>query len=197
MKKLLIVLTFLVAACRPADVHPLHNYTPVTTTTPLTVKFDGLSGFSNELREKVIAASQKLEVVLASKAFKSAVLNHTYKGKKQFVQNGGLTNEQIYRSIMIGREKLHKEIDYTMNLTLQTYYEDSLTIAYTYSWSDLIYVNTKWYDRFGQSQIASNLTHEWLHKVGFAHDYSNTSRRPYSVPYGVGNIVEALVREMY
>lgn len=40
------------------------------------------------------------------------------------------------------------------------------------------------------SAISSTLIHEFLHTVGYSHDFWNTKARPYSVPYAVGGLVE-------
>ena len=58
-------------------------------------------------------------------------------------------------------------------------------------------MNTKYFDRYTPYQVAGNLTHEWLHKMGFTHDSAATSTRPYSVPYAVGYIVRQLAGELY
>lgn len=163
---------------------------------PLQVHYDRLVNMNTLLQNKLAETKAKLDRVLASEEFYRAVMDHQYNGQKTYAQNGGYTNQEIYDLIQLGKEKMSLEIDYMMNLELTSYYEDTNTIGYTYTGSTMIYVNRKFYNTFGAPQIARNLMHEWLHKVGFTHDVAATKRRPYSVPYGIGGLVERLMRRL-
>jgi hypothetical protein len=168
----------------------------VSAPSPLKVRYDRLSKINGNLRSKILATKTKLDRVLASKAFYQAVMNHTYGGRRTFANSEGLSNEQIYDRIQLGKEILSRQIDRMMNLELEAYYDNSDVVGRTFTNSRTIYVNRKFYDKYTSSQIARNLMHEWLHKVGFSHDANPTSRRPYSVPYAIGSIVERLARKM-
>lgn len=37
--------------------------------------------------------------------------------------------------------------------------------------------------------LGATLLHEMLHEMGYSHDFWSTKRRPYSVPYAIGNLV--------
>lgn len=37
--------------------------------------------------------------------------------------------------------------------------------------------------------LAATILHEFMHSIGYTHDFWNTKRRPYSVPYAVGRLV--------
>jgi hypothetical protein len=39
------------------------------------------------------------------------------------------------------------------------------------------------------------VAHEYCHKIGFEHSVQPTPSRPFSVPYGIGNIVEELANK--
>ena len=61
--------------------------------------------------------------------------------------------------------------------------------------TSVITSNRRFFDNFTPAEIAGNLAHEWMHKIGFDHDFNSTSRRPYSVPYAVGDLVESLAEQ--
>lgn len=152
--------------------------------------------FSRTQENKVLEAVDLLKAIISSEEFKTEVLNHRYKGKKTFVDNRGLTNAQIYRRILESAEKLKPTKNNTMDVTLVTYRESANVIGYTLPSVNKIWMNTRYLNQFTPIQVASNLFHEWLHKLGFGHDYERTPERPYSVPYALGYLVKRLGTKM-
>lgn len=153
--------------------------------------------FSSTDKEKIDNAADLVKRVIMSQDFKDAVVGFTYNGEKQFIDNNGLTNLQIYDRIIIAAERLSPTRNYVLDAEIQLYYEDSTTIGYTYPSTPRIWMNTKYFDRYTPYQVAGNLTHEWLHKMGFIHASANTPSRPYSVPYAIGYMVRQLAGELY
>jgi hypothetical protein len=157
-----------------------------------------LIGFSAKEEKKVHAASRLIRNIVRSAEFRENILNHSWKGKKQFADNDGLSNEEIYQKILQGSEK---QIDLgpnnTMDLEIELYADyDSITIGYTYPTIVRIYMNRKYFNKFRPFQVADNMMHEWLHKIGFGHSVKETPERPYSIPYAVGYIVKKIARRM-
>ena len=161
----------------------------------LTINFE-LTNFPVEREKKMRESIERLMLVVNSKGFKQRVLDHEYKGEKTFVDNNGLTNEQIYEQIMEGAETLSPEVDEEIDLNITLYYKNNSTVGYTYPNRDRIWVNDKFFATNRYGKVAANLLHEWTHKIGFGHDRSRTASRPYSVPYGVGTIIKELIDEM-
>lgn len=155
-----------------------------------------LSGFDRDHEEKVYAAFELIKKVIASDEFKSKVLNKTYNGKKTYVDNGGYTNAQIYKKILEASEKLNPGKNNTMDLTLKTYYVSDPVIGYTMPSINTIYMNRKYLNTFEPHEVAMNLTHEWLHKLGFKHAAQMNDARPHSVPYAVGYIMRELAKKL-
>lgn len=148
--------------------------------------------FNATQEDKVLDAAELIRKVVASDEFKNKVVNYNYNGKKQFADNGGLSNAQIYQRILEGSEKLRPGKNNAMDITVETYYTSANVIGYTLPSANKIWMNTKYLNNFTPVQVSSNMVHEWLHKLGFTHDFQSTAKRPYSVPYAVGYIVKAL-----
>jgi hypothetical protein len=148
-----------------------------------------LSGFSSSDEDKYDEAVALVKKVVATEAFRTRVLNHTYNGSKQYVQNNGLTNAQIYQAILDAAEKLTPTKNNTLDVGVKLYYTNNSVVGYTNGSITYINVNTKFFDSYDAHQVAGNLFHEWLHKLGYGHDSSATARRPYSVPYAIGYMI--------
>ncbi len=153
--------------------------------------------FTTTDQEKIEQAADLVKRIIMSQEFKDAIVGFTYDGKNSFVDNNGLTNLQIYDRIIIAAERLTPAKNYVLDAEIQLYYEESTTIGYTYPSTTRIWMNTKYFNRYTPYQVAGNLTHEWLHKMGFTHDVAATPTRPYSVPYAVGYMVRRLAGELY
>ncbi len=104
-----------------------------------------LFDFEAEDEVKVEKAFEIIKKVVASKEFRNKILNFTYQGKKQFVDNGGKTNAQIYQMLLDGREDLKPEVDNQMDLELQLYYSWRSTVGYTTPGELRIHMNTKFF----------------------------------------------------
>jgi hypothetical protein len=158
-----------------------------------------LIGFSKEQKNKLYEAINLIKKVVASEDFKKRVLNKKYEGIKTYVDNGGLTNKEIYQIILEGAEKLgNKEKNNTMDVTLELYTDqNSTTIGYTYPSVQKIWMNQKYFNNYLPYQVANNLFHEWLHKLGFKHEVQATDSRRHSVPYAVGDLVGSMAKRFY
>lgn len=173
------------------DPDPAPEPVPSVPTQALTFRTNVtyLSGFDSSDEAKYDRAVALVKKVVATEAFRTAVLNHTYGGAKTFVQNNGLTNAQVYQSVLDAAEKLQPAKNNTMDVGVKLYYENSTTVGWTSTGITNINVNTKYFDTYAVNSVAANLFHEWLHKLGYGHDAAATARRPYSVPYAIGSII--------
>lgn len=174
------------AAEYTAPVKPLPSASGLFTTNIVYQKCDAAFG------KKVEEAAIYLKTINNSEEYKNAVLEFTYNKKKQFVDNEKMTNEKIYNHLIGGAEALRPTLNYQMDLVVECYYSNNSTVGYTYASANKIYANTKFHKNYSACQTASNLQHEWSHKMGFGHAVKWSSARDYSVPYGLNSIVEKL-----
>lgn len=154
-----------------------------------------LVNFSLNDQDKITEAAELIKKVVASEEFRDGILNHTYEGKKTFVDNGGLTNSQIYHRFLAGAEKLTPATNNAIDAELELYFEASTVVGYTNPSTRRIWMNTKYFNNYSTAQVAGNLIHEWMHKLGFGHSSSSTPSRPYSVPYAVGYLMTRLAKQ--
>lgn|SRR5690606_7318026 len=146
-------------------------------------------------RAKIQSAERKIIKVVGSEEFRSRILNHKYGGKLRFNNNNGLTNSQIYTKILQAAEKFKPAKNNTMDLNVKTYYQNSNVVGYTTTSSIYINMNTKYFNKYTANEVATNMTHEWLHKIGFGHAVNYSTSRDYSVPYAVGRIMGELAKK--
>ena len=151
--------------------------------------------FDVDQSKKVDTAIDIIKKVIASPEFRTQVINFTYQGKRTFVDNGGLTNEQIYLKLLKGAESLLPEENYEMDLELELYYSSRSTVGYTYANTVRIWMNTKFFNVYTPSQVAGNIFHEWTHKLGFEHASSYSVSRDSSVPYALGYLMRDLGKQ--
>lgn len=149
------------------------------------------------MRERKIDRSiDILREIFASPEFKRRILRHKFGGRYRFWKNKGLSNAQIYRRILSGVEKLHPYNNNAMDVEVALYTDNqSQVVGYTNTRTKRIWMNTKYFNRHTPAEVASHLTHEWLHKLGFGHEKARCKERRYSVPYAVGYIVRDLAKK--
>lgn len=154
-----------------------------------------LFNFERLDEDKVLKAIDIIKKVIATKEFRNKVIGYTYQGKKTFIDNKGLTNEEIYQILLDGKEDLRPVVDHEMDLELELYYSWTSTVGYTTPGSMRIFMNTKFFDNYTPAEVAGNVFHEWIHKLGFTHDSSYSVARDSSVPYAIGYIMRDLGRK--
>lgn len=156
-----------------------------------------LDNFSPKQEEKIQTAADLIKKVVASEEFRTAVLNHKYRGKKTFVDNGGLSNAEIYETIIEGSEELMPGEDNEMDLDLEVFNRSDDTVGYTFPDEVTVWMNARFINRNTPAKVTTNMMHEWLHKLGFRHAVSKTVSRPFSVPYAIGYIVARLAQKFH
>ena len=159
----------------------------------LQVKAMSIDGFSADGLKKLQRSFELLELVMNSEVFREQVINfRNVKGERAFSSNKGLSNEEIYDHLMEARENLLPDTPFEMNYYLKLYNRPwSKVIGYTNPDSNVININWKYFKNFEPHQVAANLAHEWVHKMGFDH---KSAAELDSAPYAIGDLVEVLAK---
>lgn len=165
------------------------------TKTEIRILKKGIKCFTEH--NKIDFARGILEGRINSDEFKRAVKNHEYLGKKTFIQNNGLTNDEILTRLLEGSEILNKKIDFVWNIQLtiidRPWYKRYSTVnGFTYPNTLEIKIYRDSFNQMSIEYLAGFIGHEQCHNLGFEHDFRATMRRPFSVPYAVGGIIVAM-----
>jgi len=155
---------------------------------------------------KLEIALSVLEEILNSEEFKTKILTYirNSNAKNEFSRNYlwnnremPLSNSEIYELLISGDEKTVPNSLGEMNLNIQKYrssWRKKNVIGYTNPrTSKWIHVNSRQYDHIAVSKMVGNLTHEWIHLLGFLHGKNNIREE---VPYVVGRIAGELAKEI-
>jgi hypothetical protein len=154
--------------------------------------------FNNQEIKKVEKAIIAIKEIIKSDDLENRIKHFMFNKKKIFHENDGLTNEEIYQKIIDAAEVLdNRDPDSIMEIELELFEYSSKTIGYTYPDTKRIWINKKYFSTYSIQQVANNLMHEWMHKLGFNHGANWDERRDYSVPYAVGNIFEDLIAKRF
>lgn len=73
----------------------------------------------------------------------------------------------------------------------------SWVLGWTNPSTKTVYLNSLPWPGRDDSGIVGTLVHEQLHKLGYGHPFNNTSTRPLSVPYAVGNIAAEIHKKYF
>lgn len=169
-----------------------HNQEEINTfNSQFSINIKTLN-YNDNQNKKIERAALLLKIIFNSEEYKQEVYNFTFKGQKKFFENNNKTNIEIYDQLMLGAEALLPVINRQMDITVKMYYSWRSTVGYTYPNSLIIYTNSKFHNSYTPCQVASNVTHEWTHKMGFGHSQKWTKERDYTVPYGHNTIIEKL-----
>ena len=166
-----------------------------------------------EHKAKLLKAAEIAGQVLSSQSFDELVLGfkYTYTYRVSFwrriyktetvdgfYQAEGKSNKEILDIIKIGDELKKGERDGEIDVIINVQYPGKRgVLGWTYPTIIQQYISGWFLDDASVPELVGNMIHEWLHKLGFDHDYRATALRPYSVPYAIGDIAEKIAKEIY
>lgn len=153
------------------------------------IKIVKLTG-ATEKEEKIIYDGlAALNAIWDADKFKEAVLAHKKLDGTIGFENTDDTNQEVW-------DKLHAaDIEIIDEVYTPSWWErkhDNIVVGYEDE-DGSVHQNSTFLDDYENCDVADNLAHESCHVLGWSHDYEDTDIRPYSVPYGIGQIVSALI----
>lgn len=172
------------------------------------------NNFSEEQLGKISHAAFLLERVFNSQEFQDEVINYkrmrtvctgfwrwkkceTVEDGKGFYWDGNgrtLTEpNQVLGVIFQGAEELSPVIDGEADINIDL--GQGRAVGYTYANSPWQWINQWFLDSASAADIAGNIAHEYMHKLGFSHAYRSHDMRQHTVPYAIGYIVNRLAKE--
>jgi hypothetical protein len=106
----------------------------------------------------------------------------------------GMSNENVFDDIFKGAEALMPAVNYQMDLTVNMYYSRfSKVVGWTNPSIMIVHTNSKFHNFFSAEEIAGNLFHEWLHKLGYDHVSASDHK---SVPYAMGYLMTDFCKKL-
>lgn len=181
MKNLLVILSVLVlvTACQPNQSEKQSSVTTdrpsVSTDADATSDADdqvpvealtfetniSTEGMSVEQEMEIRKAEDIIKLVIASEEFKSRILNHTVNGVKTFLNNNGLSNEEIYQRIL-DQNVMDLAVELIPKKTTL-----SSRIFQIIAGIKKIFFFLNLFQNTTPAGIAQNLFQQWLGNIGF------------------------------
>ena len=159
-----------------------------------TINFDLelLNTFSSE---RFLKIKDQIETVINSDLFKQKILSASFHGETSEYKNS--PNNHIYEYIMMGAETLSPMVDYRWDIVIDEYYTKDGVVGYTLPNTPTQFINERLLANMSDMDLGSWVGHEYLHKIGFKHDFFSTPRRPNSVCYQFNRIYEDCFMMIY
>jgi hypothetical protein len=161
----------------------------------LKVSINSRKGFSLVQIAKHDQACRLLEYVLNSVEFYEELMKREMEWRYRKVDGSliNYTNKELYDLIMTGSDQFNVEPDGDIDVSVELYYKNNKVIGYTNDRTIWTWLNEKFFNSFSLAEIAMNLIHEYLHKLGFDH---RNAKHHSSVPYSIGYLVRDLIKSV-
>lgn len=154
------------------------------------IKIQMLYGATEDETTQINGGLSYLNKVWSSDALKQKVLTHTKMDSSPGFENTDDSCQQVWDAMQAADISL---IDYVYDPTR----EDVKYGVVGYEDEDgSVHESREFLPEYDAADIADNLGHETMHKLGYSHDEDPTPIRPYSAPYGVGQMISDLVEAM-
>lgn len=175
---LIILIIILVMGCIKEDIEKGENY--------LSVQVHSIENGTLQQEEKVYQATKLLSEAINSNEFYSKFMKLDFSGTQ------GLSNIQIYDKLQRGVEVGNPELNRSMDLNIHFIHRPkSQSAGIADRDNNIIYLNTKYFDRFALSRVCGTIMHEYMHQLGFEDPTMLDFR---SVPYATGFLVRDIIR---
>ena len=134
---------------------------------------------------KYVEICRKVEVVVNSMEFKDRVVAMKFTTTKR-------TGHEVIAFMDVGSETLTPDPNFMWDWGVGFYYKKGTrVIGWTNGKIPTVWINKAKFDYMSDPEIAANIVHEYLHKLGFDHASAKDHK---SVPYAVGYLVRELMK---
>jgi len=104
-------------------------------------------------------------------------------------------NATVMKMINDAIEMHHDPVSGKIVLDLDCVFGHTSATAYGLPSDNNIEIYSWWIDAAGLTDLMNTIFHEWLHKLGFEHDFQPTANRDDSVPYKGGDTLQDVADE--
>lgn len=166
----------------------------------LKIEVKAMTGYENANATKLMESIAKMEKVINTEDFKNRVRDFTMpNGSKTFFfrpWQKKFSNTQVLNLILAATEEYEGGQKGVIDLYLHLEPGgDGSVVGYGNEGDKWINTYAHAFADMEQHEVAGHIFHEWLHKIGFVHDFLDLPKRKYSVPYAVGEILEELAEK--
>lgn len=163
----------------------------------IKVKNNRLIGFSRKSDlEKAEKVRKLILEVINDEHFRNEILKADFKDRRFIDESGNTTdileNEIILQKLISGKEQYtgeNEDFEWDLRITLYR----SLTSEIGHRSKETIFTKKEKFRNRNERYLASHWIHEFMHIIGFTHDYKKTKIRPFSVPYLIGTIASDIL----
>lgn len=179
----------------------------------LRVKLNIKGSTTPEQFSKLTRARELFEKAVNSREFKTEVVGYSYdewsstgrlwwrkwtKRKVAGFRECSESGQQVYDKIMTGGEDLSPEVDHEADIEVKVEVGSRGVIGWTnphtpIQWISSWFINSR---DVVPAEIAGNLSHEWMHKMGYDHAFRYYDGREDTVPYAIGEIISKLAQDI-
>ena len=164
----------------------------------LKFKIKASENFTAKEKSRLEEARVKLEICVNHPSFKKRFFQADFSGETS--QWKDRRRMDIWNHFVSGAETLSPGVDHEADITQDIFNPNFWTrnvVGYTYPNTATQWINRRMFKFWKLSRVASNILHEWGHKLGFDHDHKATKRRPFSICYQLNDILETVWSELF
>lgn len=164
----------------------------------ITVNFISLYNFNWESDiTKANEAKELIVNVINKDSFRNKVIEAVYKDRRFKGSTGAIiqleNNDAILQVLLEGNEYTANEgVDYQWDFKISLYTSWTGEIGHTKGGD--IFTKKEKFRKMSKEEVAAHWIHEYCHTIGFIHDFKDTAKRKYSIPYVVGDIAANILK---
>jgi hypothetical protein len=166
-------------------------FLPLSLNALTRINVHDWGNFTPKHIERFKIIINKVELIINSDQFKMMVESYKVNNVRTYVENNKMSNNHIYKNIMLGNELITPSIDLEWDIS---FYATSIpwmntVIAYINKGSNVIFYNSTFLPQ-EDAQHARTICHEYVHLLGFYHKTFPNGPYIHSPAYAIGDICQ-------